>query len=91
MPVVEGQYQEVIGASDAWVIADEGEEEQIVARDVKATNSARRIRALVNQITGKKLLSPFPSRIDSSNRSILTPPFAARAHPIPDIGAITGP
>jgi hypothetical protein len=58
--VVEHQYQEIISASDAWVIADE-DQDDILARDVRATNSARRTRALVNQITGKRLLSSAQS------------------------------
>ncbi|RXW23851.1 hypothetical protein EST38_g1999 [Candolleomyces aberdarensis] len=55
---VEDQYHEIISSPDAWFVADEDEEE-IVARDVRATNSARRIRALVNQVTDR--FSPLPS------------------------------
>ncbi|KAF6766515.1 RINT-1 family protein, partial [Ephemerocybe angulata] len=55
---VDDQYLEIVSSPDAWGIADEGAEE-IIARDVKATNSARRIRALVDQITDR--FSPLPS------------------------------
>ncbi|KAJ2919243.1 hypothetical protein MD484_g1120, partial [Candolleomyces efflorescens] len=55
---VEDQYHEIVSSPDAWFVADEDEEE-IVARDVRATNSARRIRALVNQVTDR--FSPLPS------------------------------
>ena len=53
--VVDDQYHEIISASDAWVIVDDGgHESTYTPRDtaLKATTSARRIKALVEQVTG---------------------------------------
>lgn len=49
------QYIEIISAADAWLIADETveDEEGVVDRELKPTNSARRVKALVEQVTGK--------------------------------------
>ncbi|KAG6331170.1 hypothetical protein ID866_7919 [Astraeus odoratus] len=58
------QYHEIISASDAWIIADddlsnhEGHH-RLHESDVKATNSARRVKALVEQITDRYM--PLPS------------------------------
>ena len=50
------QYLDIISASDAWLIADEDEEEDGDARpadrELRPTNSARRVKALVEQVTG---------------------------------------
>ncbi|KAJ6626859.1 TIP-1 family-domain-containing protein [Mycena sp. CBHHK59/15] len=55
----EGQYHEIIGAIDAWHIAeDEGEEESGNTRELRSTGSARRIKALAEQITDR--YSPLP-------------------------------
>ncbi|KXN81133.1 RAD50-interacting protein 1 [Leucoagaricus sp. SymC.cos] len=54
---VEDQYLEIIGASDAWAISDETEGAQATA--LKSTNSARRIKALFEQVTDR--YSPLPS------------------------------
>lgn len=56
LSVAEDQYQEIISASDAWQIADDDHEHYVDSatnRDLKTTNSARRIKALVEQVTGK--------------------------------------
>lgn len=49
--VAEDQYHEIIGATDAWLVADEDDENTQVSH-VRSTNSARRIKALVEQVTG---------------------------------------
>ena len=51
--VVESQYHEIISDTAAWVIADEGGEDLSLDKGFKTTNSARRIRALVEQVTGQ--------------------------------------
>ena len=54
------QYFEIISAPDAWLIADDdGEEEsdsRTIDRELRPTNSARRVKALVEQVTGKQQL-----------------------------------
>ncbi|KAH7883865.1 RINT-1 family protein [Phlebopus sp. FC_14] len=60
----EDQYHEIISASDAWVIADDDRYENAerhIPRDneLKATNSARRIKGLVEQVTDR--YSPLPT------------------------------
>ncbi|KAI9068018.1 RINT-1 family protein [Trametes sanguinea] len=56
------QYLEIISAPDAWLIADEDadadEDVRIVDRDFRPTNSARRVKALVEQVTDR--YSPLP-------------------------------
>ena len=48
------QYTEIISSGDAWLIADETaeDEESGIDRELKPTNSARRVKALVEQVTG---------------------------------------
>ncbi|KAF9065415.1 TIP-1 family-domain-containing protein [Rhodocollybia butyracea] len=56
----ENQYHEIITGSDAWQIADdESEEESVGGLDLKTTNSARRVKALVEQVTDR--YSPLPN------------------------------
>ena len=53
------QYTEIISASDAWLIAnDDGNDDDavVVDRELRPTNSARRVKALVEQVTGKHYL-----------------------------------
>ena len=50
--VADDQYHEIISASDAWQIADDDPESEYSNSDYKTTNSARRVKALVEQITG---------------------------------------
>ncbi|KAI0639075.1 TIP-1 family-domain-containing protein [Trametes polyzona] len=56
------QYFEIISAPDAWLIADEEEDAdsdvRIAERELKPTNSARRVKALVEQVTDR--YSPLP-------------------------------
>ncbi|KAG1904794.1 RINT-1 family protein [Suillus fuscotomentosus] len=61
----EDQYHEIISSPDAWVIVDDDSnesDEHKLSRsmaELKATNSARRIKALVEQVTDR--CSPLPS------------------------------
>lgn len=53
--VATDQYMEIISSQDAWLIAEdstEAEEESPIDRELKPTNSARRVKALVEQVTG---------------------------------------
>ncbi|OJT09596.1 RAD50-interacting protein 1 [Trametes pubescens] len=56
------QYLEIISASDAWLIADEEEDTdhdvRVAERELRPTNSARRMKALVEQVTDR--YSPLP-------------------------------
>ena len=51
------QHLDIISASDAWLIADDdGEHDsdsRAVDRELRPTNSARRVKALVEQVTGR--------------------------------------
>ena len=51
--VAEDQYQEIISAPDAWLVADEASEDTNSGLELRSTNSARRIKALVEQVTGE--------------------------------------
>ncbi|KAF8225806.1 hypothetical protein L208DRAFT_1425343 [Tricholoma matsutake] len=56
---VEDQYHEIISTLDAWVIADDdGSSENSSDRDFKSTNSSRKIKALLEQVTDR--YSPLP-------------------------------
>ncbi len=48
------QYMEIISAQDAWLIIDDtgDDDESVIDRELKPTNSARRVKALVEQVTG---------------------------------------
>ena len=52
--VAMNQYMDIISASDSWLVADEvgDESSSPTDRELKPTNSARRVKALVEQITG---------------------------------------
>ncbi|KAK7694298.1 hypothetical protein QCA50_001480 [Cerrena zonata] len=55
------QYMETISASDAWLVADDDTGEENDGRvhpQLKSTNSARRVKALVEQVTDR--YSPLP-------------------------------
>ncbi|KAI0095281.1 TIP-1 family-domain-containing protein [Irpex rosettiformis] len=54
------QYMSIISAADAWLIADENieDEESPVDKELKPTNSARQVKALVEQVTDR--YSPLP-------------------------------
>lgn len=54
--VAMNQYMDIISTSDAWLIAnDDGNDDEATAidRELKPTNSARRVKALVEQVTGE--------------------------------------
>lgn len=55
---MEGQYNEVINAPDAWLIADEVESDDHT-RDLKPTVSSRKIKSLIEQVTGRFCRSSF--------------------------------
>ena len=50
--VVEDQYHEILGSSNAWGISDDTEAGS-QATILKSTNSARRVKALFEQVTGR--------------------------------------
>lgn len=52
LTVAEDQYNDIISAPDAWLIVDEESEGVGGERELRPTNSARRIKALVEQVTG---------------------------------------
>ncbi|TBU64736.1 RINT-1 family protein [Dichomitus squalens] len=56
------QYFEIISAPDAWLVADDDEEDEgesrAIDRELRPTNSARRVKALVEQVTDR--YSPLP-------------------------------
>ncbi|KAH9937391.1 TIP-1 family-domain-containing protein [Fomitopsis serialis] len=53
------QYMDIISSSDAWLMTEDSPDDAIVAeRDLRPTNSARRVKALVEQITDR--YSPLP-------------------------------
>ena len=58
LAVAEDQYHDIISAADAWQIADDDGEEG--PREHKGTNAARRVKALVEQITGMRDSLGFP-------------------------------
>lgn len=50
--VIEDRYNELISSPDAWLVADQGEGTEDL-RDLRPTNSARKVKGLVEQVTGK--------------------------------------
>ncbi|KAI0666341.1 TIP-1 family-domain-containing protein [Trametes maxima] len=56
------QYLDIISAPDAWLIADEEDttdsDVRVIERELRPTNSARRVKALVEQVTDR--YSPLP-------------------------------
>lgn len=75
--VAEDQYHEIIAANDAWQIADDDAEGiSAHSREFKSTNSARRIKALVEQVTGRfcAVFRDYPRRLS---------PFLDRYSPLP--------
>ncbi|KAG5648249.1 hypothetical protein DXG03_006207 [Asterophora parasitica] len=67
----EDQYHDTIGAADAWLIA--GDDEHIIedspTRDIKSTNSARKLGTLIEQATDR--YSPLP-RFSQRTRFLLS-------------------
>lgn len=64
LTVALGQYNELITASDAWLISDDdgtssnSDESIVILREVRPTVSARRLKLLVEQVTDR--YSPLP-------------------------------
>ncbi|TFY56888.1 hypothetical protein EVJ58_g7365 [Rhodofomes roseus] len=53
------QYVDIISSSDAWLVADDHPDDAIVVElNLRPTNSARRVKALIEQITDR--YSPLP-------------------------------
>lgn len=52
LAVVENQYNDIISSPDAWQIADDGSEDVDADKEMRPTISARRVKALIEQITG---------------------------------------
>lgn len=50
--VVDDQYNEIISSGDAWLVAEEANSDDAL-HDLKPTNSSRRIKSLVEQVTGQ--------------------------------------
>ena len=50
--VVDDQYNEIISSGDAWLVAEEVNGDDAL-NDLKPTNSSRRIKSLVEQVTGQ--------------------------------------
>lgn len=77
-PVAMDQYMDIISSPEAWLIADENdveEEGHVVVTDIKPTISARRVKALVEQVTGMALLiSESSVASDQRTPQIATPP-----------------
>ncbi|TFK57612.1 RINT-1 family protein [Heliocybe sulcata] len=56
----EDQYNEIISSSDAWLISeDHGDEDGPIDLSLRPTNSARRLKALIEQVTDR--YTPLPS------------------------------
>jgi RAD50-interacting protein 1 len=49
--VVDDQYNVIISSADAWLVAEEVDGDDAL-NDLKPTNSSRRIKSLVEQVTG---------------------------------------
>ena len=60
--VVESQYNDIINASDAWLASDEANGDDH-PRGLKPTVSSRRIKSLVEQITGQYFPFSFSALI----------------------------
>ena len=50
--VVDDQYNDIISSGDAWLVAEEVNGDDALL-DLKPTNSSRRIKSLVEQVTGQ--------------------------------------
>lgn len=50
--VAEDQYNDIISSPAAWQLADDGSEDNAGDLELRPTNSARRVKILIEQITG---------------------------------------
>lgn len=91
MSVAEEQLQEIISSPDAWSISEESgdPEEGIQEDDLKPTTSARQVRALIDQVTGKS--SIMLNSTSLTDRSVLAPAFAQIPPSVPDLYPASDP
>jgi hypothetical protein len=78
--VAEDQYNEIISSPEAWLIADDGDqdgEDRTSAPDIKTTNSARRVKALIHGVTGT--FTCVPSYLQSLNTTFREIPGSTTA------------
>ena len=81
---------EIISSSDAWLVADDTTDDAIVAeRDIRPTNSARRVKALVEQITGRRVFPQYPHLDQCPLRSLLSSSKVLPPNTIPQIRPTT--
>ena len=82
--VAEDQYHDIISAPDAWIIVDDDglkDEREATENDLKSTNSARRIKALVEQVTGELYFEKsIPKQSDAFKTVILHYPTSHNGH-----------
>ena len=69
--VVDDQYNEIISSGDAWLVAEEVNGDDVL-HDLKPTNSSRRIKSLVEQVTGQLTLILFLHQLSDWSRSLLS-------------------
>lgn len=69
--VAEEQYNDIISAPDAWHLSDDTDDEALNEKDVRPSNSARRVKALIEQITGTHAIIPSKSIILNLKGQIL--------------------
>ena len=77
------QYMDIISAPDAWLIAEdtsEDDDDAVVDRELKPTNSARRVKALVEQVTGESSLRTL-SHVAHSSRTATCDKIVTRLCP----------
>jgi len=79
--VVEDQYNDIISAPDAWLVSEDGED-GLDSRGLRPTNSARKIKSLIEQVTGSKTpLSCISQQLTHPQDRYSSLPHAAqRAH-----------
>lgn len=85
--VVDSQYNELMGADDAWLVSEEVDTDN-PSRDLRPTVSARRVKSLVEQVTGMCFSSP-KDQISYLNRSLFS---SSQTHPegtFPNYNSIT--
>lgn len=89
--VAEDQYHEIISAPEAWLTADDG---TYADSELRSTHSARRMKALVEQVTGKShlyfYLLPRGSQI-RCRRPLLPPTKFHPTHAVLDIYPVASP
>ncbi|KAF9523602.1 TIP-1 family-domain-containing protein [Crepidotus variabilis] len=61
---VDDQYNELLGADDAWLVSEEVDTED-TSRDLRPTVSARRMKSLIEQVTDR--YSPLPRPVQKAH------------------------